>query len=147
MNETSENREEGFLDYHLKELEKLKKISILPLIQIKHIKWFFDTALFDLMNEVVPESFNMQSIEIYECMLERTEITSKEKFHEHLTILLRKKTEEKNTFPFVRFFPILDAARKRKNHVLDEGSSSMTKRIKLSPSPLALEDSSTSFKP
>ena len=35
-----EDNEKGLFDYHFKELEKFKKISTLPLVQIKHIKWF-----------------------------------------------------------------------------------------------------------
>ena len=136
MDETSGNgdREEGFLNCHLKELEELKEISTSKSIGIEDIKWFFNSALFNLMNEV-PECFIIEPIEIYECMLERIEITSKEKFHEHLAILLRKKTEEKNIFPFVRFFPILSAAKKRKNSFLDESFSPAATRVKLSYSP------------
>lgn len=110
MDGISENEasEETFLGYHLEELKKLKKLSTLTTLEVKDIEWFFDTALFDLMNEL-PECFVIEPEEIYQCMLERIEITSKKYFQEHLTVLLRKKTEEKNTFPFVRFFPILSA--------------------------------------
>lgn len=138
-----EGSEEDFLHYHLEELKKLKKISTLKSIKLKHINWFFDTALFNLMNEL-PEEFVIEPEEIYQRMLERFEITSKGKFHEHLKVLLEQKTKEKE-FPFVRFFPVLNATKKRNSSVLDDSSSPETKRVKL-PSPLSLENSSISFK-
>lgn len=137
-----EDSEKGLLDYHFKELEKLKKISTLSLVQIKHIKWFFSTALFVLMNEM-PESFDIKPIEIYNCMLDRVQIKSKQDFHKHLKVLLDEKTMEKE-FPFVRFFPVLSAAKKRKSSVLGESFSPEVKRIQLSP--LSLESQNTSFK-
>ena len=143
--EESENEgsEKGFLDYHLNELKKLKEISSLKSLKITDINWFFDTALFNLMNEL-PEEFVIKPEEIYRSMLNRFEITSKEKFQEHLKVLLEQKTKEKE-FLFVRFFPVLSAAKKRNSNVLDDSSSPETKRVKL-PSPLSLENSSISFK-
>ena len=55
--EESENEgsEKGFLDYHLNELKKLKEISSLKSLKITDINWFFDIAIFNLMNEIFEE--------------------------------------------------------------------------------------------
>ncbi len=108
----NEDSEKDFLDYHLNELKKLKEISNLKSIDITDIKWFFNTALFNLMNEL-PEEFIIEPEEIYRSMLERIKIKSKENFHEHLKVLLYQKTKEKE-FSFVRFFSCFECCKKEK---------------------------------
>jgi hypothetical protein len=148
---SEDDSEDGFLTEHFEEYEDLKKIFASSGVTLGDISWFFRTALFDLMS-VEPESFVIEPIEIYECMLERIQISSKEVFRQHLKILLDKKTEDKSMFAFARFFPVLREAREkgssevnRKRRFSEENSQN--KRIKLTPSPLSMENNQLSNPP
>lgn len=140
--------EEDFLTKHFEEFEKLKEIFAAPDIRLADISWFFRTALFRLMN-AEPESFFIKPLEIYEYMLEKIHIASVKIFHQHLKILLDKKTEDKSMFAFGCFFPVLSKAREKgsfkanRKRRLSEYNS-QNKRIKLAPSPLAMENNQLS---
>ena len=152
-NESSEDdSEDDFLTEHFENLEELKEIFAAPVVTLADIKWFFSTALFDLMN-AEPESFVIEPIEIYEYMLEKIRISSKQVFEEHLKFLLDKKTEDKKMFAFARFFPVLREAREKgssginRKRRLPEDNPFQNKRIKLIPSPLSMENNQLSNSP
>ena len=138
----NEDSQVSFVSRHFIELEILIKIFASLFVRVGDVTWFLRSAIFDLMS-CEPESFSIEPLELYECMLEWAELSSKKVFHEHLQALLDKKTDDKSNFPFVRFFPVLSTARKRSAGVLSECNSVPKKRPKLSkclsPSPLALQ--------
>jgi hypothetical protein len=112
--EENENEDSptSFVTRYFSELKTLKKIFISSPARIENVIWFLRSAIFDLMS-CEPESFNIEPLELYACMLEWAELSSRKVFRKHLQALLDKKTSDKSTFPFVRFFPVLSAARKR----------------------------------
>lgn len=136
-----EDSQVSFVARHFIELENLKKIFISSSVRIEDVIWFLRSAIFDLMS-CESESFSIEPLELYECMLERAELSSRKVFHEHLQALLDKKTDDKSTFPFARFFPVLSAARKRSAELFSERNFFSTKRPKLSRcrSPLLLHE-------
>lgn len=146
----NEDSQASFVARHFIELEVLKKIFTSLLVRSEDVTWFLRSAIFDLMS-CEPESFSIEPLELYECMLERAELLSKDVFHEHLQALLDKKTDEKSNFPFVRFFPVLSAVRKRSAGIFLEDNLVPKKKLKLPrcvpPSPLALQHDHLSAEP
>ncbi len=146
----NEDKQASFVTRHFNELEELKTIFSSSLVCVEDVTWFLRSAIFELMS-CEPESFTIDLLELYKCLLEQAELPSKKIYHEHLQALLDKKTDEKSNFPFVDFFPVLSAARKRNaGEVFSEQDvpikrSKLSKRV-LSPSPLALQDNRLSAK-
>ena len=139
--EENEDSPTSFVTRYFSELKTLKEIFISSPARIENVIWFLRSAIFDLMS-CEPESFNIEPLELYACMLEWAELSSRKVFRKHLQALLDKKTSDKSTFPFVHFFPVLSAARKRSAEFCSKANFVPSKRLKLStclcPSPLAL---------
>lgn len=145
--EKLKNDSDEDLSDHFKELERLKKIATLPVINIKDITRFLETDIFALMVEL-PGAFSFKPLTIYECMLKSVESFPKSVYQEHLQVLLdlkndeikdlilwreknKLKDESKQSISIVRpFFSILSAA-KNKKRISSESNNVSAKRFKL----------------
>lgn len=145
--EKLKNDSDEDLSDHFKELEGLKKIATLPVINIKDITGFLETDIFALMVEL-PGAFSFKPLTIYECMLKSVESFPKSVYQEHLQVLLdlkndeikdlillreknKLKDESKQSISIVRpFFSILSAA-KTKKRISSESNNVSAKRFKL----------------
>lgn len=145
--EKLKNDNDKDLSDHFKELEGLKKIATLPVINIKDITRFLETGIFALMVKL-PRAFSFKPLTIYECMLKSAESFPKSVYQEHLQVLLglkndeikdlillreknKLKDESKQSISIVRpFFSILSAA-KTKKRISSESNNVSAKRFKL----------------
>lgn len=91
--EKIKNDSDEELSEYFEELETLKKIATLPVINIKNVTEFLETAIFILMVEL-PEGFSFEPLTIYKCMLKKVESFPEKFYKEHLQILLNLKNEE-----------------------------------------------------
>ncbi len=96
---------EVFITTHLEEMAELKKIINSNIISFNHIKWFFNSELFDLILDVVEEASFLPSI--YKFMLGEKLITQQAEPNEHIELLLIKKSKEKQAFNYESFRQIL----------------------------------------
>ena len=160
LKKLKDETDEDLMD-HLNDLKELKKIAVLTVIDIKHINWFLESAIFALMKEI-PESFNIKLLALYKCMLNRIGDSTKEDYLKHNEKLLELKSKENDKLALLLLFKKeLDKKIneeieiKKQNpvqsffHALNEQKrtlketaypSTSNKRIKLLPiSPLALQ--------
>ncbi len=91
------------------DLEKLKQIFLAETISIENINWFFKSNLFDFISRT-SDCFDVKLTNLYEVLLEGTEINTKQDFIEHKNILIEKASyarRNEDQFDYLSFSSIL----------------------------------------
>lgn len=102
--------EENFFEIYLQDLEKLKTILSSASTSLNNIEWFFESDLFEFMLGVSdsfdeePVPVDVEPVDIYEALLENTEIKTEKEFRDHKKLLGRIKNDK---FEYLEFYRAL----------------------------------------
>jgi|GEM_PF-2447085 len=102
-NEKDPNLEENFFEVYLQDLKKLKTILSSASTSLNNIVWFFESDLFEFMLGVA-DSSEVEPVDIYEALLENTEIKTEKEFRDHKKLLGRIKNDK---FEYQEFYKVL----------------------------------------
>lgn len=103
------NNQVNFLEIYFSDFKKLKKMYSYEEITLENIVWFFNSNLFALLSET-PDYFDTDLQDLYQSLLESTEINTGIDFITHKNILIgkyKKSQEEKEIFNYDGFYFIL----------------------------------------
>jgi len=104
-----------FIEIYFEEFKKLKAMYSYEKITLKHIVWLFNSNLFKLLSET-PDYFDTDLKDLYQLLLESTEINTAKDFIKHKNILIEKyekSQEEKESFDYDGFYSILKDTKKQ----------------------------------
>lgn len=95
--------EENFFEVYLQDMQKLKTILSSESTSLNNINWFFKSDLFEFMLGVA-DSSDVEPVDIYEALLENTEIKTEKDFSQHKKLL--GEVQNKN-FEYQEFYEVL----------------------------------------
>ncbi|WP_342227221.1 hypothetical protein [Rickettsiella endosymbiont of Rhagonycha lignosa] len=95
--------EGNFFEVYLQDLKKLKTILSSASTSLSNIEWFFESDLFEFMLGVA-DSSDGEPVDIYEALLENTEIKTEKEFRDHKKLLGRIKNDK---FEYQEFYRVL----------------------------------------
>lgn len=98
-----ENLEKNFFGVYLQDMKKLKTILSSESTSLNNINWFFKSDLFEFMLGVA-DSSDVEPVDIYEALLENTEIETENEFRHHKKLLGRIKNDK---FEYQEFYAVL----------------------------------------
>ncbi|HEY2566304.1 MAG TPA: hypothetical protein VGH95_01160 [Candidatus Aquirickettsiella sp.] len=95
--------EENFFEVYLKDMQKLKTIFSSESTSLMDIKWFFESDLFEFMLGISSHS-DIEPVDVYNALLENTEIKTEKEFSQHKKLLGRIKDDK---FEYQEFYAAL----------------------------------------
>ncbi len=105
-----EGQYDDFYDIYFDDLGKLNEIFSADSISIENIKWFFESDLFEFISGA-SDCFDVNLSDLYEMLLENTEIKTKKDFIAHKQLL--EKAQKENYLDYKEFYAILSATKKQ----------------------------------
>lgn len=105
-----EGQYDDFYDIYFDDLGKLNEIFSADSISIENIKWFFESDLFEFISGTSSD-FDIKLTDLYEMLLENTEIKTKKDFMAHKQLL--EKAQKGNYLDYKEFYSILSSTKKQ----------------------------------
>jgi hypothetical protein len=109
-NKEDQRDPDDFFDVYFEDLEKLKEIFSSESISIENINWFFESDLFELISGA-SDCFDVELTNLYEILLENTEIKTKKDFIAHKQLL--EKSQKEKYLDYKEFYAILSKTKKQ----------------------------------
>jgi hypothetical protein len=120
LDENMDN-ESNFFEVYFQDLKELKKIFSSEYITPDNIKWFLHSDLFEFISEAT-ECFDVNLEDLYECMIQNTDINTKKDFSFHKQILENAK-KEVESFDYEAFYAVLSKTKKQLTDNLRKSST------------------------
>ena len=120
LDENMDN-ESNFFEVYFEDLKELKKIFSSEYITPKNIAWFLHSDLFEYISEAT-DCFDVNLEDLYECMIQNTDINTKKDFSSHKQILENAK-KEIVSFDYEAFYDVLSNTKKQLSETLRKPST------------------------
>ena len=101
--EQEDSKEDNFFGIYLEDIEKLKKMLCSEFTSLSNIEWFLKSDLFEFILNI-NDCSDVEPINIYQALLENTEILTKKEFIQHKELLGKV---EKEYFEYEAFYHVL----------------------------------------
>lgn len=115
-----EGQYDDFYDIYFDDLGRLNEIFSADSISIENIKWFFESDLFEFVSGA-SDCFDVNLSDLYEMLLENTEIKTKKDFIAHKQLL--EKALKENYLDYKEFYAILSTTKKQLAESLQNSST------------------------